>query len=62
MSIRLFEDRDRVDRLVVAIAVGVGELARGEVVEWTPDLVERLKLEAAEEERQNLPLDDDVTP
>ncbi len=62
-ALRLMEERDRLSRLRAAIAAGDEQLARGEVVDWTPDFLERLKREAAEEDRQGLPIgDDDVTP
>lgn len=61
-ALRLLDERHRRDRLRAAIAVGDGQLARGEVVDWTPDLLDRLKDEAAEEDRQGLPISDDVTP
>jgi hypothetical protein len=37
-------------------------MARGEVVDWTPDYLEQLKREADEEDRLGLPISDDVTP
>jgi antitoxin ParD1/3/4 len=61
-ALRLLEERDRLTRLRAALAVGDDQLARGEVVEWTPGLMERLKREADAEERQGLPISDDVTP
>lgn len=61
-ALHLLEERDRHDRLRAAIAVGEAEFARGEFVEWTPDFMDRLKEEAAEEDRQGLPIDDDVKP
>ena len=61
-ALHLLEERDRRDRLRAAIAVGLDEAARGEVVDWTPDFMDRLKKEAAEEDRLGLPVDDDVRP
>ena len=61
-ALRLLEARDRLDRLRAAIAVGDAQIARGEVEEWTPDFVERLLQEAAEEERAGVPISDDVLP
>ncbi len=59
-ALRLMEERDRLDRFRAAIAVGDAQAARGEVVDWTPDLIERLTHEAAEEERLGVPIHDDV--
>lgn len=61
-ALRLLDERYRLDRLRAAIAVGDAQVARGEVVDWTPDFVERLKAEADEEDRLGLPIDDDVIP
>jgi antitoxin ParD1/3/4 len=63
-ALRLLEERDRekLARLRAAVAVGRDEIARGEIVEWTPDFMDRLKAEAAEEDRQGLPISDDVQP
>lgn len=61
-ALRLLEERDRRERLRAAVAIGDEQLARGEVVDWTPDFLERLKREAAEEDRRGLPISDDVIP
>lgn len=36
------DDRRKVERLRSALQVGVGQLERGEVVEWTPTLYEEI--------------------
>ncbi len=61
-ALRLLEERDRLTRLRTALAVGDEQFARGEVVEWTPGLMERLTREADEGERRGLPIGDHVTP
>ncbi|MGH2533289.1 MAG: type II toxin-antitoxin system ParD family antitoxin [Thermomicrobiales bacterium] len=61
-ALRLMEERDHLNRLRAAIAVGDEQIARGEVHPWTPDFMERLKDEATEEDRQGLPISDDVQP
>ncbi len=63
-ALRLLEERDRekLARLRAAIAVAEEQVARGEVIPWTPDLMERLKREAAEEDRLGLPIRDEVLP
>jgi antitoxin ParD1/3/4 len=61
-ALRLMEERDRLARLKAAIAVGDAQLARGEVVTWTPDFMERLMSEAAENVRNGKPIKDEVKP
>ncbi len=61
-ALRLLDERDRLDRLRVAVDVAAAEIERGEVVEWTPDFFDRLKQEAAEATRRGLPVPDDVKP
>ena len=61
-ALRLMEEHDRRERLRAAVAVGDAQAARGEVVDWTPDLIDRLKAEAADEERRGVPIDDAVSP
>lgn len=61
-ALRLLDERHRHDRLRAAIAVGLEDVARGDVVDWTPDFMDRLKVEADEEDRLGLPIDDDVKP
>jgi hypothetical protein len=48
-------------RLSAAVAIGDGQVARGEVVEWTSELMERLTEEADEEERRGVPISADVS-
>lgn len=47
-ALRLLVERDQLTRLKAAIAVGVEQAERGQVVPWTPELLDRLKREAAE--------------
>ncbi len=61
-ALQLMDERDRHERLRAAIAVGVEQIERGEVIPWTPDFMERLMQEADEEDRQGLPLCPDVLP
>jgi hypothetical protein len=53
---------DRLADLKSAIAIGDEQIARGEVHPWTTDFMDRLQVEAAEEDRQGLPISDDVQP
>ena len=61
-ALRLMEERDRRERLRVAIAIGDEQFARGNFTPWTTDSMRRLIQEADAEERQGLPIRDDVLP
>jgi hypothetical protein len=55
-------ERNRLSRLRAAIAIGDEQAARGQVVAWTPDFMDRLKREAAENVRLGRPFKDEVIP
>jgi putative addiction module CopG family antidote len=61
-ALQLLDERDRKRRLNAALAVGDEQYARGEVTTWTPDTLDQLMREADEEDRQGLPISDDVQP
>jgi putative addiction module CopG family antidote len=61
-ALRVLEERDKLERLRALIAVAEEQAARGQVVEWTPDFLDRLKREAAENVRLGKPLRDEVIP
>ena len=61
-ALQLLEERDRLNRLKAAIAVGDAQIARGESIPWTPDTMDRLKREAAENVRNGRPIKDEVKP
>ena len=61
-AIRMLVERHKLDRLRALIAVGDERAARGEVVEWTPDFMDRLQREGEEDERLGRPLRDEVLP
>lgn len=61
-ALRLLDDREKLTALRAAVSVGDSDIQRGELVEWSPDLLARLKHEAAEEDRLGLPISDDVQP
>ena len=61
-ALRLLEERDRLNRLKAALAIGDEQYARGEVTTWTVDTLDQLKREADEEDRQGLPIRDEVQP
>ena len=61
-ALRMLVERDKLERLRALIAVGDEQAARGEVVAWTPDFMDRLMREANEDERLGRPLRDEVLP
>jgi hypothetical protein len=56
------EEHDQQQRLRAALAIGQEQAKRGETRPFTPDLMERLKREAAEDARAGKPVPDDVRP
>jgi antitoxin ParD1/3/4 len=60
--LQLLEDRDRRERLRAMIAIGDEQLARGEYTTWITDSMRRLIQEADAEERQGLPIRNDILP
>jgi putative addiction module CopG family antidote len=61
-ALQLLEERDRQRRLKAALAVGDEQYARGEVVPWTPELMDQLKQQAEEMARQGKQPNPDVCP
>jgi putative addiction module CopG family antidote len=61
-ALRALEERDRLARLKAALATGDEQYARGEVKTWTPETLDRLKREAAENVRNGKPIKDEVKP
>ena len=61
-ALRVLMERDKLERLKKLIAIGDEQAARGQVVPWTPDFLDRLKGEAAEDIRLGRPFKDEVIP
>lgn len=61
-ALRLLDERDRRIRLNAAIAVGDEDIDLGNIIDWSPDFLERLKEEADAEDRIGTPLRADVQP
>jgi putative addiction module CopG family antidote len=62
-SLQLLEERTRtLDWLRADFQIGEDQIARREVVEYTPDTMRRLIAEAEERSRQGLPVRDAVKP
>jgi putative addiction module CopG family antidote len=47
-ALRVLIERDQHAKLKAEIAIGIEQIERGQVVEWTPDFLDRLKREADE--------------
>ena len=61
-ALRVLVERDTLERLRALIAIGDEQAARGEVVEWTPDFMDRLKRQSVENVRLGKPFKDEVIP
>lgn len=61
-ALRLLDERDRIECLRRLVVDAEAEVERGEVVDWTPEFFDRLKREAADASRDNVPVHDDVRP
>lgn len=59
-ALRLLEERDKLEHLRALVDEADAAVARGEVVDWTPDLLDELLREAIEDNRNGVPIDDDV--
>ena len=61
-AVRLLQTRDKLDDLRALVAEADDEFERGEVVEWTPEMFDQLRLEAAEAAQRGEPLPAHVHP
>lgn len=61
-ALRLLEERDRVEHLRSLIAVGLEQAQRGELIEFTPELLESIDRRAEEWFRSGVEPDPDVCP
>lgn len=61
-ALRVLVERDTLERLRALIAVGDEQAARGELVPWTPDFMDRLKRQSVENVRLGKPFKDEVIP
>jgi len=55
-------DEERLERLRTLVAEGIAAVERGEVVEWTPELMDEIEREAEEMDRRGELPDPDVCP
>ena len=61
-ALEALTERIQLVHLKGAIAIGIEQAARGQAVPWTPDFLDRLKREAAEDVRLGRPFNDEVIP
>jgi hypothetical protein len=62
-AIRLLDNRERqLEELRASIAEGLASVERGEVSEWTPELMAKIDREADELVRRGVPFNPDVCP
>jgi len=59
-ALRLLEEREKLLYLRAALAEARAQYDRGEYIEWTPDLLERLEEESEEMYQQGMTPDPDV--
>jgi antitoxin ParD1/3/4 len=61
-ALQLLDERDRLNRLKAAIDVGDEQIRRGQVVRWTPELLQQLIQQSEEKARQGIMPNPDVCP
>jgi antitoxin ParD1/3/4 len=61
-ALRLLEERERLDHLRSLLAVGLAEAERGELIEWTPELMDEIDRRAEERFLRGEEPDPDVCP
>lgn len=61
-AVRLLDEHDRRRRLRALLAVGVEQADRGELIEYTPELLNEISREAEESFLRGETPDPDVTP
>ena len=59
-ALDLLHQVDSLERLRALVAQADAEIERGELIDWSPDLFDQLREEAAEAERRGEPLTDHV--
>jgi putative addiction module CopG family antidote len=61
-ALRVLIERDQHAKLKAEIAIGIEQIERGQVVEWTPDFLDRLKREADALVRSGKLTEDELKP
>ncbi len=61
-ALRLLDERDRLETLRAELRIGLEQIERGEVVDFTPELLDELVLESEQNARDGKPVRDAVKP
>ena len=61
-AVTLLEARERFDRLRESLIEAEEQVRQGKTMEWTPELRQRMRDEAADMVRKGIPPDPDVCP
>lgn len=61
-ALQLLDERDRGEALRAELQIGLEQIARGEVVDFTPELLDDLTREAEQNAREGKPVRDAVKP
>jgi len=61
-ALRLLDERDRTRALLAELQIGLAQMERGELADFTPELLDDLSREAEERMRANVPIKDAVKP
>lgn len=61
-ALRLLDERDHVDNLRAELQIGLAQVERGETVEYSLQLLDRLAREAEENVREGKPIKDAIRP
>lgn len=61
-ALHLLDERDRLDRLRAALEVGNEQIRRGQVVRWSPELLQQMIQRSEEKARLGIAPNPDVCP
>jgi len=61
-ALRVLDERDRLHALRAEIQLGLDDVARGDVVDFTPELMDRLVRESEQNSRDGKPVRDAIKP
>jgi antitoxin ParD1/3/4 len=61
-ALRLLDERDRLQELRAELQIGLEQIERGEVVDYTPELLDELAREAEQNAKDGKPVRDAVKP
>ncbi len=61
-ALRLLDERDHGQALRAELQIGLDQIERGETVDFTPELLDELTIEAEQNAREGKPIRDAVKP